>query len=205
LRAKRGNPDAVVILALKLFASAAAGLPRRRLLAMTKYHPTLRVPPVIASEAWQSSCCGQSGIKAVCKRRCWIAASQAPRNDNVPPDIASPHRHREPQPGIASPNLSLRAKRGNPAAVVILASKLFASAAAGLPRRRLLAMTENLPHSSSRETWCIRRSGKFGSTQQPTIALYAMTEIWASCGELKSRGVRCFVYRLSDQQLKVQV
>jgi hypothetical protein len=47
------------------FASAATGLPRRKLLAMTipftRHHEPLIV---IASEAWQSSNCGQHGANA---------------------------------------------------------------------------------------------------------------------------------------------
>ncbi|WP_133239975.1 hypothetical protein [Limnohabitans planktonicus] len=39
--------------------------------------------PVIASEAWQSSCCGPFGVLACLKRLCWIAASQAPRDDGM--------------------------------------------------------------------------------------------------------------------------
>jgi hypothetical protein len=42
-------------------------------------------PPVIASAAWQSSCCARFGVMALLKRLYWIAASQAPRNDGMLP------------------------------------------------------------------------------------------------------------------------
>jgi hypothetical protein len=50
--------------------------------------PTTRF--VIASEAWQSSGGGQSGVCACSKLSNWIAASQAPRNDG---ERAQAHRN----------------------------------------------------------------------------------------------------------------
>ena len=76
------------------------------------FRQSLRLSPVIASEAWQSSFFAHSGAKALSERHCWIATSQAPRNDDLVvmtrvPVIGSFPRH-------CSFPTSLRAKRGNP-------------------------------------------------------------------------------------------